>query len=123
MKKECSTQKETRMAHHADARNNTFCNRYRVKAAGKSPLEGRWDMTIDWNGKPAPGWLSKGTQAPTCSVGQVVINFGSARPVARVTIYRRQTQLCCSATMGQGDKDLVLKARWRRKHQRLLNIH
>ena len=49
--------KETRMAHHADARNSTFVTVTGVKAAGKSPLEGRWDMTIDWNGKPAPGWL------------------------------------------------------------------
>ena len=46
-----------------------------------TPLEGRWDLTVDMNGKPAPSWLEvthSGTRTLVCvGFGQRPTHFGS----------------------------------------------
>ena len=42
------------------------------------PLEGRWDITFDMSGKPAPGWLEVRHSGFKTLVGQVVVIVGSA---------------------------------------------
>ncbi|MEO6188389.1 MAG: DUF1080 domain-containing protein, partial [Ginsengibacter sp.] len=49
-----------------------------------TPLEGRWDITMDMDGKPAPSWLEVNHSGLTMLTGQFVGTGGSARPISRV---------------------------------------
>ncbi|NJB35627.1 DUF1080 domain-containing protein [Croceivirga sp. JEA036] len=54
--------------------------------AQKSDFEGRWDLEIDFQGKKAPSWLEIRHSGHATHVGRFVFAFGSARPVAEITI-------------------------------------
>ncbi len=47
-------------------------------------LIGRWDITVDMNGKPAPSWLEVKLSGYKTLVGSFVAASGSARPVSKV---------------------------------------
>lgn len=47
-------------------------------------LIGRWDITVDINGKPAPAWLEVKLSGVKTLVGYFVSTAGSARPVSEV---------------------------------------
>lgn len=47
-------------------------------------IEGRWDMTIDVDGKPLPSWLEVRHSGIQTLVGQFVGAGGSARPISKV---------------------------------------
>ncbi|WP_228713512.1 3-keto-disaccharide hydrolase [Arundinibacter roseus] len=49
-------------------------------------LEGRWDITVDMNGKPAPSWLEVRHSGNRTLVGQFVSVSGSARPISEVHV-------------------------------------
>ncbi|WP_031529124.1 3-keto-disaccharide hydrolase [Dyadobacter crusticola] len=49
-----------------------------------STLEGRWDITVDRDGKPAPSWLEVRHSGTKTLVGQFTGFSGSARPIAEV---------------------------------------
>ncbi len=49
-----------------------------------SPLEGRWDLTIDMDGKSAPSWLEVNHSGLSMLTGHFVGTGGSARPISRV---------------------------------------
>ncbi len=49
-----------------------------------SPLEGRWDLEIDFMGKSAPSWLEIRYSGNATLIGRFVFAFGSARPIAEV---------------------------------------
>ncbi|HEV7348616.1 DUF1080 domain-containing protein [Telluribacter sp.] len=49
-----------------------------------TPLEGRWDITVDMNGKPAPSWLEVTHSGNKTLVGRFVSVSGSARPISEV---------------------------------------
>lgn len=49
-----------------------------------SPLEGRWDISVDMNGKTAPSWLEVSHSGLSTLVGRFVGSGGSARPISRV---------------------------------------
>ncbi len=51
-----------------------------------SPIEGRWDLTIEMNGKPAPSWLGVYHSGTSTLVGEFVSLGGSARPIAEVHV-------------------------------------
>ncbi|KQM63920.1 large multifunctional protein- glycosyl hydrolase [Pedobacter sp. Leaf216] len=58
-------------------------DRVHLPAAPKE-LIGRWDITVDINGKPAPAWLEVKLSGVKTLVGYFVSTAGSARPVAEV---------------------------------------
>lgn len=47
-------------------------------------IEGRWDITVDMDGKPAPSWLEVHHSGVSTLVGRFVGDGGSARPVSKV---------------------------------------
>ncbi len=47
-------------------------------------IEGRWDITIDMNGKKAPSWLEVTHSGLRTLIGQFVGTGGSARPISKV---------------------------------------
>jgi hypothetical protein len=49
-----------------------------------TPLEGRWDITVDMAGKPAPSWLEVTHSGNQTLVGRFVSVSGSARPISEV---------------------------------------
>ncbi|GAB2799590.1 DUF1080 domain-containing protein [Rhabdobacter roseus] len=49
-----------------------------------TPLEGRWDITVDMDGKPAPSWLEVTHSGTRTLVGRFVSVSGSARPISEV---------------------------------------
>ena len=61
----------------------TFANKVESPAADSS-IEGRWDMTIDMGGKPAPSWLEIQHSGISTLVGYFVGVSGSARPISKV---------------------------------------
>jgi len=52
--------------------------------ADPAALIGRWDITVDINGKPAPAWLEVKLSGVKTLVGYFVSTAGSARPVSEV---------------------------------------
>lgn len=48
------------------------------------PLEGRWNLEIDYQGEKLPSWLEIRHSGHKTLVGRFVYAFGSARPVAEV---------------------------------------
>jgi hypothetical protein len=57
-----------------------------VIAQIKTPLEGRWDLTITKDAKELPSWLEVRHSGNTTLVGRFVYAFGSARPIAEVKL-------------------------------------
>lgn len=55
------------------------------KAFEAKDLIGRWDITIDKNGKPTPSWLEVKLSGYATLVGYFVAPTGSARPVSEIT--------------------------------------
>ena len=49
-----------------------------------NPLEGKWDLTIEKDGKELPSWLEITHSGTNTLVGRFVYAFGSARPIAEV---------------------------------------
>ncbi len=49
-----------------------------------NPLEGRWNLTMDFQGREIPSWLEIRHSGHSTLVGRFVFAFGSARPVAEV---------------------------------------
>ncbi len=48
------------------------------------PVVGRWDITINSNGKPQPSWMGIWLSGNSTLVGEFVGSGGSARPVSKV---------------------------------------
>ena len=52
--------------------------------SGPPPLEGRWDLTVDWSGKEAPAWLEVRHSGLSTLVGRLMWIGGSARPISKI---------------------------------------
>ena len=53
-------------------------------ASWPPPLEGRWDLTLQSDGKYFPGWLEVRHSGVSTLVGRVMLVDGSARPIAKI---------------------------------------
>ncbi len=51
------------------------------------PLEGRWDLEMEFMGKTAPSWLEVRHSGHKTLTGRFVFAFGSARPVAEIQAF------------------------------------
>ncbi len=54
------------------------------------PLEGRWDLEMEFMGKTVPSWLEVRHSGHETLVGRFVFAFGSARPIAEVKTAENQ---------------------------------
>jgi hypothetical protein len=72
-------------------------------------LIGRWDITIDENGKPAPSWLEVKLSGNRTLVGYFVGIVGSARPVAKVNFKNGKFSFAIPPQWEQGEQDFVLE--------------
>ncbi len=57
-----------------------------ILAQKVSPIEGRWDLEMDFKGNKVPSWLEIRYSGHETLLGRFVFAFGSARPIAEVKL-------------------------------------
>jgi hypothetical protein len=72
-------------------------------------IEGRWDMTIDMEGKPSPSWLQVRHSGYHTLVGEWVGVWGSARPVAKINYSNNKISFSLPPQWETGDKDMIFE--------------
>src|SRR5690554_5820797 len=72
-------------------------------------LIGRWDITVDENGKPAPSWLEVKLSGTRTLVGSFVGTSGSARPVSEVHFADGKFHFAIPPQWESGDGDFVIE--------------
>ncbi len=72
-------------------------------------LIGRWDITVDENGKPAPSWLEVKLSGYRTLVGYFVGTSGSARPVAKVNFDNGKFSFTIPPQWENGEQDFVIE--------------
>lgn len=77
---------------------------------GPPPLEGRWDLTVEMNGKQFPAWLEmKHTGVQTNLIGRVMIIGGSARPIAKVIVKGMKFSFSIPPQWEKSDNDVLME--------------
>jgi len=74
-----------------------------------SPLEGRWDITVDVAGKSSPSWLEVRHSGNHTLIGQFVSFSGSARPISEVHFKDGKFNFSIPPQWEKGDKDFSLE--------------
>ncbi len=69
-------------------------------------LEGRWNLTIDYQGKELPSWLEIRHSGHKTLVGRFVYAFGSARPVAEVKYQGKKFSFAIPPQWEPGNRDM-----------------
>lgn len=77
--------------------------------ADANDLIGRWDITVDEDGKPAPSWLEVKLSGTSTLVGYFVGTTGSARPVAKVNFDNGKFSFTIPPQWEKGDRDFVIE--------------
>jgi hypothetical protein len=72
-------------------------------------LEGRWDLTVDVNGKESPSWLEVLHSGHSTWVGRYVAIVGSARPISKITITGNKFSFAIPPQWEQGKGDLTVE--------------
>jgi hypothetical protein len=72
-------------------------------------IEGRWDITVDLDDKPAPSWLEVRKSGSHTLVGDWVGVSGSARPVAKITYNGSRLHFAIPPQWESGSGDLVVE--------------
>lgn len=74
-------------------------------------LIGRWDITIDENGKPAPAWLEVKLSGNKTLVGSFVGTSGSARPVAEVKFNNGEFNFTIPPQWESGEQNFLIEGK------------
>ena len=83
-----------------------------LKANGggeKDPIEGRWDLTVNIDGRMAPSWLEVRHTGINGYFGRFVWEGGSARPISKVDFKDGKVSFHIPAQWERTDKELVLE--------------
>jgi hypothetical protein len=88
----------------------------KVKAAPTHPkyadsisIEGRWDITVDENGRAVPSWLEVHHSGLRTLVGRFVGGGGSARPISKVNYSGGKMSFSIPPQWENSDHDLVVE--------------
>jgi Domain of Unknown Function (DUF1080) len=73
-----------------------------------STIEGRWDITIDVEGKMLPSWLEVHRSGLRTLVGEFVGSGGSARPISKVNFTNGYFSFSIPPQWEKEDSDLVV---------------
>jgi hypothetical protein len=79
------------------------------QVAEAKDLIGRWDITVDEDGKPRPSWLEVKLSGNRTLVGYFVSVSGSARPVSKVNFDNGKFSFSIPPQWEKGNQDLVLE--------------
>lgn len=80
-------------------------------SAQSAPIEGRWDITVEADGKQYPSWLEVRHSGHHTLVGQFVGIVGSARPISKVNFTDGKFSFTIPPQWEQSDKDLTVEGR------------
>lgn len=72
-------------------------------------LIGRWDLTVEENGKALPSWLEVKLSGTRTLVGSFVGVSGSARPVAKVNFENGKFNFTIPPQWEEGDQDFLIE--------------
>jgi hypothetical protein len=78
--------------------------------AAPSPIEGRWDLTMNKDGKMVPSWLEVHHSGLKTLVGYFVADGGSARPISEVRFKDGKVQFSIPPQWDMGDRPTVMEA-------------
>ncbi|MCF2497050.1 3-keto-disaccharide hydrolase [Dyadobacter chenhuakuii] len=78
-------------------------------APAPAPIEGRWDITVDMDGKKAPSWLEVRHSGNHTLIGQFTSVSGSARPISEVIFKDGQFSFEIPPQWEKGDGNLKLE--------------
>lgn len=78
-------------------------------ANAQSPIEGRWDLTVESEGKQYPSWLEVRHSGHHTLVGQFVGIVGSARPISKVNFADGKFSFTIPPQWENVDKDLTVE--------------
>ncbi|MEP7253482.1 MAG: DUF1080 domain-containing protein, partial [Ginsengibacter sp.] len=84
-----------------------YCSPAKTTAA--SPIEGRWDITVDIDGKKSPSWLEVRHSGLHTLVGHFVGIGGSARPISKVNFVDGKISFSIPPQWEPEDNDLVVE--------------
>ncbi len=71
---------------------------------------GRWDLTVNMDGRIVPSWLEVKLSGVKTLVGYYVAEGGSARPIAKVLAKDGKISFSIPAQWERSDKDMVFEA-------------
>ncbi len=83
-----------------------------AKANGISendPIEGRWDLTVDYEGRKAASWLEVRHSGTNGYVGRFVWESGSARPISKVYFKDGKVSFRIQSQWQITDKELIFE--------------
>lgn len=80
-----------------------------VQSVPGEGLIGRWDITVEENGKPAPSWLEVKLSGTRTLVGSFVGTSGSARPVSEVHFTDGKFRFTIPPQWESGDGDFIIE--------------
>ncbi len=88
-----------------------FVSNNQVMAQGMkaAPIEGRWDLTVDFNGGKAASWLEVRHSGPKTLTGHFVWESGSARPISEVFFKEGKVKFQIPTQFDASDKEMFLK--------------
>ena len=83
-------------------------NLVKANSAGeKDPIEGRWDLTVDYEGRKAASWLEVRHTGINGYIGRFVWEGGSARPISKVEFNDGKVSFHIPAQWEKTDKELI----------------
>ncbi len=88
---------------------NIFATALDTKAIDAKALVGRWDLTVDVDGKASPSWMEVKLSGFSTLVGYYVAVVGSARPVAHIHFDNGQFYFKIPPQWEGGNKDFEIK--------------
>ncbi len=80
-----------------------------IKNFADPAIEGRWDLTIDMEGKEVPSWLEVSHSGLHTLVGHFVGAGGSARPISKVNFKDGKISFTLPPQWEPEDKDIVVE--------------
>src|SRR3978361_2159985 len=87
-----------------------YANGFTPKCPQASTIEGRWDITIDMNGKLLPSWLEVRHSGSHRLIGEYVGAGGSAGRSAKVSFAEGKMNFTIPPQWEKEDNDIVFEA-------------
>lgn len=82
-----------------------------AESADSLTLEGRWDITIDMDGRESPSWLEVQHSGFSTWVGHFVGVSGSSRPISEINIEGNSFSFAIPPQWEQGDQDMSFEGK------------
>jgi len=80
-----------------------------AEGAETHPIEGRWDLTVNMDGKMLPSWLEVRHSGVNGYIGRFVWEGGSARPISKVEFKEGKVSFHIPAQWEKTDRELIVE--------------